>query len=186
VSLPTIKDIPITEYLRILADDSLFPSAGAAAGTTAAQSAALFAMVCRVNLRKLQDKAGTPDEEMISFWEQTLEQAEELAASCLKLAQEDGTAYREVVDKDPRGPAHAMEVPLEIARLSLEITGLIKRALPRSYTPVRADAETSLALAQGSFQAGLVVARYNLPLLHDQAERDDYVNTLETMKNTAH
>jgi formiminotetrahydrofolate cyclodeaminase len=184
VSLPVIKELNITGYLRELADDSLFPSAGAAAGLTAAQGAALFAMVCRVNLRKLKDKSGAiGSENKTAFWERALEQAENLTTRCLELAQEDGAAYRDVVDNDLNGPpAHAMDVPLEIARRSLAISILIRSALSRSYAPVRADAETALALVRGSFRASLVVARYNLPLLHDQAERDNYVNLIETLK----
>jgi len=183
VSLPVIKELNITGYLRELADDSLFPSAGAAAGLTAAQGAALFAMVCRVNLRKLKDKSGAiGSENKTAFWERALEQAENLTTHCLELAQEDGAAYSDVVDNDPNGPAHAMDVPLEIARRSLEISILIRSALSRSYAPVRADAETALTLVRGSFRAGLVVARYNLPLLHDQTARDNYVNLIETLK----
>ena len=183
MSLPIIKELNITSYLRELADDSLFPSAGAAAGLTAAQGAALFAMVCRVNLRKLKDKGGAiGSEDKTAFWERALEQAENLTARCLELAQEDGAAYRDVVDNDPNGPAHAMDVPLEIARRSLEISILIRSALSSSYAPVRADTETALALVRGSFRASLVVARYNLPLLHNQTERDNYVNLIETLK----
>ncbi len=184
MSLPIIKDLTITDYFRELADDSLFPSAGASAGLTAAQGAALFAMVCRVNLRKLEDKAEGESgyDKQLAFWKQILEQADELTGRCLELAQEDGAAYREVVAGDPHGPVHAMDVPLEIARLSLQIAGLIRSALPKSYAPVKADAETALALLRGSFRAGLVVARYNLPLLKSQSERDNYVNLIDALK----
>jgi formiminotetrahydrofolate cyclodeaminase len=183
VPLPVIKELNITGYLRELADDSLFPSAGSAAGLTAAQGAALFAMVCRVNLRKLKDKGGLiGSEDKAAFWERALDQAEHLTARNLELAQEDGAAYRDVVDKCPNGPAHAIDVPLEIARRSLEISILIRSALSRSYAPVQADAETALALVRGSFRASLVVARHNLPLLHDQTNRDNYVNLIETLK----
>jgi formiminotetrahydrofolate cyclodeaminase len=193
MSLPVIKDLNIADYLRELASDSLFPSAGAAAGLTAAQGAALFAMACRVNLRKLDEgntggarsgyEAGHA--EKVAFWERMLELVEKLTGRCLDLAQEDGAAYRDVVDEDPHGPAHAMEVPLEIARRSLEIAALIRSALPGSYAPVRADSKTALALVQGSFRAGLTVARHNLPLIPDQAERDNYVNLIQALKHKA-
>lgn len=182
--LPVIKDLTLTDYLRELADDSLFPSAGASAGTTAAQGAALFAMVCRVNLRKLHDNpvAEPGHADQLAFWGRILEQADGLSRRCLELAQEDGAAYRDVVDGNPEGPAHAMEVPLEISRLSLKIIRLIQAALPNSYIPVRADAETALVLVRGSFRAALVIARHNLPLLRRQAERDNYVNLIDALK----
>jgi formiminotetrahydrofolate cyclodeaminase len=183
VPLPIIKELSLTSYLRELADDSLFPSAGAAAGLTAAQGAALFAMVCRVNLRRIREQgAATGSESKVAFWERALEQAEHLSARSLELVQEDGAAYRDVIDKCPNGPAHAIDVPLEIARRSLEIAILIRSALTGSYAPVRADAETALALVRGSFRASLVIARSNLPLLHGQTDRDNYVNLIETLK----
>jgi len=184
LSLPVIKDLTIADYFRELADDSLFPSAGASAGLTAAQGAALFAMVCRVNLRKLDDQgvAEPGQKEQLDFWKRILAQADELTERCLDLAQEDGSAYRDVAEGDPNGPAHAMDVPLEIARHSLKIAGLIRAALPKSYAPVKADAETALALVRGSFRAGLVVARHNLPLLKNQIEQDNYVNLIDALK----
>lgn len=184
MSLPIIKDLTITDYLRELADDSLFPSAGASAGLTAAQGAALFAMVCRVNLRKLDDQgvAEPGQKEQVGLWKRILAQVDELTGRCLDLAQEDGAAYRDVVAGDPNGAARAINVPLEIARRSLQIAGLIRAALPQSYAPVKADAETALALVRGSFRAGLVVARHNLPLLKSKAEQDNYVNLIDALK----
>ncbi|MDH7576915.1 MAG: cyclodeaminase/cyclohydrolase family protein [Bacillota bacterium] len=190
-----VKNLTVRAYLAELAADSLFPSAGAAAALTGAQAAALFAMVCRVNLRKLKKKgqAGREDVETgstatgrerkgegggCSFWQKMLERSEAYLRRCLELAQADGLAYREVVDGNPQGPAHALEIPLQVAECSRETAYLIERALPESYAPVRADAETALHLARGSKKAALAVARHNLALLSSQSERENYVNKI--------
>lgn len=198
--LPDVKSLTVNTYLAELAADSLFPSAGAAAGLTAAQAAALFAMVCRVNLRKLKEirgeSTGAPEAGAAAaggkkgkeeagaawiFWQKMLELAEDYQKRCLELVQADGAAYREVVDGDPQGPAHALEVPLAIARHARETAELIRQALPESYAPVRADAETALHLAEGSKKAALVVARHNLALLSGEAEREKYLNQIELL-----
>lgn len=183
---PAIRRLKVEDYLSELASDSLFPSAGAAAAVTGAQAAALFAMVCRVNLRKLREAnerksecAG--DQQRLAFWERSLELASSWIQQFLELAQEDGVAYREVVEGKPEGPSHSIEVPLEIMRCCSELTELIETAMPLSYHPVRPDAETALCLAHGSKKAALAIARANLFLLKQKSEHEYYVNQIEKL-----
>lgn len=196
-SLPEVKNLTVSTYLAELAADSLFPSAGVAAALTGAQAAALLAMVCRVNLRKIKEKSGqTPGleegnagrgdsdgeaEAGWGFWRKMLEQAQKRQRRYLELAQADGVAYQEVVDGNPEGPAHALEIPLQIAECAWETAHLIKQALLESYAPVRADAETALHLARGSKEAALAVARHNLALLQNESERGNYVNQIKLL-----
>lgn len=186
LQLPVISELQVSDYLLELASDSLFPSAGATAALTGAQAAALFAMVCRVNLRKLRETKeskgnGGGDRQKLAFWETSLELASSWTQRLLELAQEDGTAYREVVEGKPEGPSHSIEVPLETARHCGELVELIKTAMPLSYPPVRPDAETALCLAQGSKKAALAIARSNLFLLKQKSEHEYYVNQIEKL-----
>ncbi len=187
-SLPDLRCLRLPDYLSELASDSLFPSAGAAAAVTGAQAAALFAMVCRVNLRKLREakeskSEGFGDRRQIDFWERSLELASSLAQHLLELAQEDGVAYREVVAGKPEGPSHSIEVPLEIGRRCGELAEAIKAAMPLSYPPVLPDAETALCLAEGSKKAARAIARANLSLLKQKAEQNYYVNQIEELEH---
>lgn len=185
-SLPVISNLKVSDYLSEIASDSLFPSAGAAAALTGAQAAALFAMVCRVNLRKLRDVKeskgkGVGDRQKLAFWESSLELASSWIQRLLELAQEDGTAYREVVGGKPEGPSHSIDVPLEIGRCCGELTELIKTAMPLSYHPVLPDAETAHCLAEGSKKAALAIARSNIFLLKQKLEQEYYVNQIEIL-----
>ncbi|MGB9792951.1 MAG: cyclodeaminase/cyclohydrolase family protein [Thermacetogeniaceae bacterium] len=185
-NLPDIRELRIPDYLTELASDSLFPSAGAAAAITGAQAAALFAMVCRVNLRKLRGAkegkcSGDFDSQQLAFWERSLELASSWTKRFLELAQEDGVAYREVVEGKPEGASHSIEVPLEIGRRCGDLAELIETAMPLSYPPVRPDAETSLCLAQGTKKAALAIARSNLILLKQKSERKYYFNQIEEL-----
>jgi formiminotetrahydrofolate cyclodeaminase len=195
--LPVIKELTVTEYLLQLSSDSLFPSAGASAALTAAQAAALFGMVCRVNLRKLNEigiNSGDSKEtirwcknevgagEIWSFWSDLTQVCDRISSECLGLAQADGEAYRAYVDNDPQGAAQSIEVPLSIAHCDIEIMKLIDTSLSKSYYPVRADAETAHNLAQGSRSASLVVARYNLPLLGSDEERHSYREKIDELE----
>jgi formiminotetrahydrofolate cyclodeaminase len=182
-NIPIIKDYQLTAYFQELSADSLYPSAGSSAAMTAAHAAALFAMVCRVNLRKISEdlSAGEASKEESEnrklFWEETLHQAELFLERSLSLAQEDGFAIKDFVEGDPLGPGKATEIPLEIARCTGEIIALITDALPKSYAPIRADAECARCLAEGSRKAALTVAQHNIPLLSAE-ERQNYVDQI--------
>ena len=62
--IPVIKDYRLAAYFQELSTDSLYPSAGSSAAMTAAHAAALFAMVCRVNLRKIEEGPSKMEEKM--------------------------------------------------------------------------------------------------------------------------
>ena len=134
--IPVIKDYQLAEYFQELSADSLYPSAGSSAAMTAAHAAALFAMVCRVNLRKIREdssKGKQGSENRKRLWEETLHQADMLIGRSLSLAQEDGFAIKDFVEGCPQGPAKATDIPLEIARCAGKITALITNALRESY-----------------------------------------------------
>lgn len=186
--VPLIKNLPLSDYFTKLAEDSLYPSAGSSSAMTAAHAAALFAMFCRVNLRKAEESRadlpgnGEGAEVKVDFWKGMLKKALALTKRSFALAQEDGFAIRDFMEGNPLGPFRMIEVPLKIARCAAEIAAAIHRAFPESYPPVRADAETARCLAEGSKKAALAVARYNLPLLPDAADRLTYVNQIEELE----
>lgn len=182
--IPVIKNYSLIDYFKELSADSLYPSAGSSAAMTAAHAAALFAMVCRVNLRRIVEDSSKDKQRCKSrkkYWEETLHQAELLLEKSLSLAQEDGFAIKDFVEGCPQGPGKATAIPLEIARCAEEIIALITGALPQSYIPVQADAECSRCLAEGSKKAALSVAYHNLPLLSPE-ERQNYVNQVGGFK----
>lgn len=185
--IPVIKDYQLAVYFEELSADSLYPSAGSSAAMTAAHAAALFAMVCRVNLRKNKEtssKGEQGNENRKIFWEETLHKANLLLERSLSLAQEDGFAIKDFVESNPRGPEKATDIPLEIARCAEEIIALITDALPKSYAPVQADAECARSLAEGSKKAALTVAHHNLPLLSKEQQRN-YVNQITALEQNS-
>lgn len=180
--VPVIKDLQLTTYFQELSADSVYPSAGSSAAVTAAHAAALFAMACRVNLRKIREdlSAGEGNNGRPVFWQETLGKTELLLEQTLALAQEDGFAVKDFIEGVPRGAERATTIPLQIARCAGEIIILTRDALPKSYLPVQADVECARCLAAGSKQAALTVARYNLPLL-DQDKRESYADQISKL-----
>jgi formiminotetrahydrofolate cyclodeaminase len=177
--IPVIKDCSLEAYFRKLSADSLYPSAGSSAAVTAAHAAALFALACRVNLRKIKEnplkKEGGENRE--TFWQETLHKADSFWEQSLDLAQKDGFAIKEFMEGAPQSAEKATDIPLQIAHCAGAIILLIEHALPQCYAPVKADAESARCLAEGSRNAALTIARYNLQLL-DQEARNNYVNKI--------
>ena len=163
--VPVIKDLQLTTYFQELAADSVYPSAGSSAALTAAHAAALFAMACRVNLRKIREglPAGKGNNGLPVFWQETLGKAELLLEQTLALAQEDGFAVKDFIEGVPQGAERATTIPLQIARCAGEIIILTRDALP-NLVPVQADVMCPL-FGSREQQAALTVARYNLPCL---------------------
>lgn len=200
--IPVIKEYRLSEYFQELSRDSLYPSAGSSAAMTAAHAAALFAMACRVNLRKIE--AGLTDRESSragssgkksseagalgkascaqgAFWQEALQGALKLLEQLLALAQADGFAIKDYFEGMPGGAEKATAVPLEIARCAEAVIALAARVLPQSYVPVRADIECARCLAMGSKAAALAVARCNLPLLHRDRQKS-YAGQIEEIE----
>jgi formiminotetrahydrofolate cyclodeaminase len=150
---------------------------------TAAHAAALFAMACRVNLRKIEEGSSkrVENNDRKTFWQETLHNAALLLEQSLALAQEDGFAIKDFIEGAPQGAEKVIDIPLKIARCAGEIIALIIRAFPKSYAHVQADAECARCLAEGSRKAALTVARYNLPLL-SQDKRESYVNQISELE----
>ncbi|MFY9139546.1 MAG: cyclodeaminase/cyclohydrolase family protein [Thermacetogeniaceae bacterium] len=181
---PVIKELKLSQYFRELSADSLYPSAGSSAGVTAAHAAALFAMTCRVNLRRIKEEKGSQQQKDSlnpqNYWEETLLRAETLMERALALAQEDGFAIKAFFEGTPLAAKKFTDIPLEIARCAGEIISLIKHSLPQSYPPVKADMECARWLAEGSKKAALMVAQYNIPYLKEE-EKQYYVNQIEEL-----
>jgi len=153
-TLLDIKELKLSQYFKELSADTLYPSAGSSAAVTAAHAAGLFAMACRVNLRKVKKKKGSHQQEVPQnskdYWEETLRRTESLMEQALALAQEDGFAIKDFFEGDQSAAKKFTEIPLKIARCAEEIITLIKRSLPQSYPPVKADMECARWLAEGS------------------------------------
>ncbi|HHY39672.1 MAG TPA: hypothetical protein GX502_00275, partial [Syntrophaceticus sp.] len=111
-----IKDLKLAQYFKELSADSLYPSAGSSAAVTAAHAAALFAMTCRVNLRKIKEKKESNQQEVSpnpqNYWEETLHRAESLMERALALAQEDGFAIKAFFEGDPSAAKKFIDIPL--------------------------------------------------------------------------
>ncbi len=160
------------DFLDALAAGTPTPGGGSAAAFTAAEAAALVAMVGRLTVGKKKYKAVEPQ-----IWP-LIEQAEGLRAALQRLVQEDAAAFtaymaaRRLPRATPeaqRARAQAIEeatrqatrVPWETAQAGLKVLRLAEQIITIGNPNARPDAATAAALARAAVEGAAFNIRVN-------------------------
>jgi formiminotetrahydrofolate cyclodeaminase len=158
-------------FLDRLASEAPTPGAGAATALTAAASAAVVAMVCRVTARRT-----APSDDLA----QIDQEAETLRARLTALVREDADAFAAVIEAR-RAPAErrpqavraalvrATEVPVEIASAARRILALCDRLVMSARASTVSDLGVAVILAAAALEGAALTARVNLRDLDDPA-----------------
>jgi methenyltetrahydrofolate cyclohydrolase len=149
----SLLDLPLGEFLDLVAARVPAPGGGGAAAITGALAAGLAAMAARFSAGQVADAP------------RTAQQADRLRDRLAVLADSDGAAYRGVLDayalpregdpgerrKQIQSALHgAAVVPLEIAELAAQVAGLAARLARDGNPRLRGDAVTAAHLAQAA------------------------------------
>ena len=181
------------EFLDALASQEPTPGGGSAAAFTAAEAAALTAMVGRVTLEK--KKYVDVHKEM----EELVLQAEELRQSLSKLITEDSEAFERVMrayklpketeEQDQVRQAairaatlKAAETPLETCREAVKVMRLAAVAAEKGNKNAITDAGTASLLAIAAISSAGANVRINLQSLTDDEIRAKILDQLENIE----
>ena len=165
-------------FLEALAAGTPTPGGGSAAAYSAAAGAALVAMVARLTLGK--KKYAAVEDEMRAVEAR----AEALRASLSKAVQEDAAAFQAVMaafklpkqtvaEQQTRAQAIeaatllAAHVPLEVARMALEVLELASQVVTLGNLNAISDGATGAALASAALTGAGYNVRINLGSLAD-------------------
>ncbi len=177
--------LTISEFAERLASEAPTPGGGAAAAVVGGLAAALVAMVGRVTLK---GREKTPNERPEEEYEQLaaiVEEADELRAQLLKLADEDAEAFERVLAayRLPKGTDEekarrreaiqralkgAAEVPYRTAELCYKVLELAQHAADLSSKHVVSDAGTAASLAEAALHSALLNVDINLKAIKDE------------------
>jgi glutamate formiminotransferase/formiminotetrahydrofolate cyclodeaminase len=169
----TTSPQPSADFLEQLASAAPAPGGGSASAFTAAEAAALVAMVGRLTIGK--KKYSAVEKEM---W-QMVESAEQLRRQLTGMVREDAAAFEKVVsamklpkDTPEQESAHqqavqtanieAARVPLNTAQLALEVLTLSIQAAQLGNRNAISDAATASALAHAAIVGAGGNVRINL------------------------
>lgn len=168
----SITKQPVNEFLSTLASRSPTPGGGSASALIGAVAAALCAMVGRLNDKKSGEPGALHD---------TIEQADALRERLELLADEDVTAFNELMacwklppDADERyarmetATAHATEAPLSVMATALDVMKLAYKGLDISKKNCISDAGVAGLAAHACVEAARLNVMINLPGLSNQ------------------
>jgi glutamate formiminotransferase/formiminotetrahydrofolate cyclodeaminase len=182
-----------SSFLDELASASPTPGGGSAAAWTAAEAAALVAMVARLTVGKGKYKDVEPL--MVSL----TEQAEKLRAKLQQAVQEDALAFEKVMaafrlPKDSEeqlqlrkeavqiATLEAARIPLGTARMALEVMRLAEVACASGNLNAITDAASAVQLAAASLSGAAANVSINLNGLDDEQTKEEFNQQLASLK----
>ena len=164
---PAYLDMPLGQFLTVLASGTPAPGGGAAAALSVALGASLCAMTARLSARRL-DNAVTS---------QLTTDGERILRSAASLMQADGEAYSRVISAmrkstgaDPAARERAVaaalsdaaDVPMQIVELAAEAAGLASRLAADGNPALRGDAIAAALLAGAAARSAATMVSINL------------------------
>lgn len=168
-----VKDLKISEYIKMLSSSSPTPGGGATACLTGSLSASLIEMVCNLTLGK--EKYKKNEKEL----KKTLSRVKTINSKLISLCDEDIIAFNKVMDSFslPKGEnkelkkqqafKKATEVPLEVFSFCKILEGYSKRLFVIGNKNALSDAKSAFHLAKAAKLSALENIKINLPYIND-------------------
>jgi methenyltetrahydrofolate cyclohydrolase len=169
---PDYLDLPLWEFLELVASDSPAPGGGSVAAVAVALAAGLAGMAARLSTGRMADAAKLADH------------ADASRRRVAPLARADAESYGRVLDalRLPRDAetrtervkdalSGAADVPLAVAEAGSEIAGIAARLVEEGNPNLKGDAMTAVFLADAGVNASAALAEINLSSANVQDDR---------------
>jgi formiminotetrahydrofolate cyclodeaminase len=171
-------DLPLGEFLDLVASGSPAPGGGSVAAVAVALAAGLSGMAARLSAGQLADADGLA------------ERADAARRRVAPLARIDAESYRRVLDayREPDSETRrervsdalsgATDVPLAVAEVGNEVAGIAARLVEEGNTNLVGDAITAVLLAEAGVRAAVTLAEINLSAANLDDDRLGRANEL--------
>ena len=186
------KDKKIKTFLDTLASKSPTPGGGSAAALVGAMSAALLSMVGNLTIGK--EKYLDVENDI----KRLLEKSEKLRADFEELIEKDIEAFNQfmAIIKLPKETKEQKEnrsremqnalkdaanVPLEIARKSLEVLNICQEVAAKGNKNVISDAGVGAIVAEAAFESAILNVKINSGMIKDEKDKKDLKREIEEL-----
>jgi methenyltetrahydrofolate cyclohydrolase len=171
-------DLPLGEFLDLVASGNPAPGGGSVAAVAVALAAGLSGMAARLSAGQLADADGLA------------ERADAARRRVAPLARIDAESYRRVLDayREPDSETRrervsdalsgATDVPLAVAEVGNEVAGIAARLVEEGNTNLVGDAITAVLLAEAGVRAAVTLAEINLSAANLDDDRLGRANEL--------
>ena len=179
------SSLSVTEFCDTISAETSAPGGGSVAAVTGALAASLTAMAARFSKEQWEDAPGA------------VAQAEALKARLLPLADEDASAYENVLlalrmpkeeDEEVRDAAigdalsRAADVPMAIAEASVDIATLACELAQRGNQNLHGDAAAAVFLAEAAVRTSANLVEVNLATREGDERLDRARDLVETVR----
>lgn len=172
-------DLKVAEFLEELARGSPSPGGGSASALAGALAAALVAMVAALTLGKERYKNVEDELKEVSRKAACLKtrvmhlvdedsQAFDALLAALRLPQGSAEAKGKREVEVQRATKRAAEVPLELARRSMEILELAEVVIQKGNVNAISDGGVAALMGEAAFRGGVYNVKINLSSLTDE------------------
>jgi formiminotetrahydrofolate cyclodeaminase len=171
-------DLPLREFLDLLASDAPAPGGGSVAAVAVALAAGLSGMAARLSAGQLADAGGLAD------------RADAARQRVAPLAEADAESYGRVLEayREPDSEARrervsdalsgATDVPMAVAEVGNEVAGIAARLVEEGNPNLEGDAIAAVLLAEAGVRAAAVLAEINLSSANVEDDRLGRANEL--------
>jgi len=171
-------DLPLGEFLDLVASGNPAPGGGSVAAVAVALAAGLSGMAARLSAGQLADADGLA------------ERADAARLRVAPLARIDAESYERVLDayREPDSETRrervsdalsgATDVPLAVAEVGNEVAGIAARLVEEGNTNLVGDAITAVLLAEAGVRAAVTLAEINLSAANLDDDRLGRANEL--------
>jgi len=163
--VPDHAEVPLGHFLDIVASREPAPSGGASAAVAVALAAAFSGMAARFSTGHLDDAkriAATADK--LRGWVVLLARADAVAygrvLDAYRTPREDGEGRRRKIRE---ALSEAADLPLSIAEIGVEVTGVSARLAEEGNPNLRGDAVTAAALAVAGVHSAVTLVELTSP-----------------------
>jgi formiminotetrahydrofolate cyclodeaminase len=192
----TTGDHRIGDWLGVLASDSATPGGGAVAAVSGAAGAALLAMTARLTIGRegftdldprMQDLIARADLARTRFLELADEDAHAFdgVMQAFKMPKETDEQRAARSDAIQQGYVEAASVPLEIARMAIELLPLAEDATALGNPQASSDGYSGAIELYAAVGCALANVQINASSLKDEATRNDLLETSYELRRRA-
>jgi methenyltetrahydrofolate cyclohydrolase len=171
-------DLPLNEFLELVASSGPAPGGGSVAAVAVALAAGLAGMAARLSADQLAEASGLAD------------RADASRRRVAPLARADSEAYGRVLEayREPDSETRmervrealsgASDVPLAVAEAGSEVAGIAARLVEEGNPNLRGDAIAAVLLAEAGVRAAKVLVEINLSSANVEDDRPGRANEL--------
>jgi methenyltetrahydrofolate cyclohydrolase len=187
-----LKDQKIINFLDTLASKSPTPGGGSVAALTGAMGSALLSMVGNLtigkgkylhvedDIKKLLKKSEILRSDLEELMERDVEAFNQFMA-IMKLPKETAEQKENRRKKMQIALIEAANVPLEVARKSLEVLNICQEVANKGNKNVISDAGVGAILAEAAFDSAILNVKINLAMIQEEKVKSNLNQEIEVL-----